>query len=211
MAESDKDPVPATKDPVTVKRPSRLRLPSKASQIPATEDPAIGEHATVRQATDTESEPNTQSGSLNVEEGVASYINDPAAAEIEAVIVEAAVTPEFEILEELGKEELETLNEVGKEELEATESTASSFAEAFWKFAADAASYSKESLDGGSELYADLLRAKSPATAIQIQTDYAKSAYVRFLKHLLKMNGIYWKLVEEALKPVGGRPAKAEA
>jgi hypothetical protein len=211
MAESDKHPVPAAEDPATVKRPSRSRRASAASQIPATADPATEETATVRQAADIEAEPNTQSGSLTVEEGVTGSINDPVAADIEAVIVEAAVTPEFEILEEIAKEELETLNEVGEEELEATESAASSLAEAFWTFTTDAASYSKESLDVGSELYGELLRAKSPATALQIQADYAKSAYVRFLKHLLKMNRIYWKLVEEALKPVGRGTVKAEA
>ena len=47
-----------------------------------------------------------------------------------------------------------------------------------------------------------LLGAKSVESAIQIQSEYAKSAYDTFVAQATKMSEIYAKLAAEAMKPV---------
>lgn len=183
--------------------------------VPRTETAPAEENPAPPESENTKIEWEKQPGSLPAAEEAVSrseYLEAGSQESIiEAVSIEAAVTPEFEILEEIGKESLDALDELGREGLEATESAASSFAKTLWAFVADTASYSKESFESGSELLGRLARAKNPAAAIQIQADYASSAYTRFLEHLLKMNELYWDVVEELSKRVSGKFAKAEA
>ena len=56
--------------------------------------------------------------------------------------------------------------------------------------------------DMRSAVVEKLLGAKSVETAIQIQTDYAKSAYEGFVAQATKINEMYVKLASEAFKPV---------
>lgn len=115
------------------------------------------------------------------------------------VIVEAALAEEFEILDEFGKEGLE-----------AVEEAANSLAGNFRKFAAETTSYSKEALDSRCAFAGELFRAKSLAAAIQIQIDFAKSAYVRRLAYLAKLSGLCWGLAGEAATRIEKAAAKAE-
>ena len=62
--------------------------------------------------------------------------------------------------------------------------------------------YSKKALPSSSATVEKLLGAKSVETAVQIQTDYAKSAYEGFVAQANKINEIYIKLATEAFKPV---------
>jgi Phasin protein len=106
-------------------------------------------------------------------------------------IVEAALTDDFEVLQELGDESLR-----------AAQSIASSYSGNFRMFAAEAANYSKTCAETRAAFAGALLSAKSLEKAIQLQNSYANSAYARFMAHLLKMNGLYWNLLGEAFKPV---------
>ena len=47
-----------------------------------------------------------------------------------------------------------------------------------------------------------LMGAKSVETAIQIQTDFAKTAYESFVAQVSKINQLFVKLATEAFKPV---------
>lgn len=116
-----------------------------------------------------------------------------------AAVLEAAISPEIEVLEELGMAELE-----------AAKVTASSLADSFRKFANETADYSRESLDVGFAFAGELRQAKSATAALQIQIDFAKSIYVRLLDHFVTMSGIYWRLVRGTSAPVGDAAAKAK-
>ena len=53
--------------------------------------------------------------------------------------------------------------------------------------------------------------AKSVETAIQIQTDFAKTAYEGFVAQVSKINQLFVKLATEAFKPVETALATAQA
>lgn len=124
---------------------------------------------------------------------------DGSAIDPVAGIVEAAVTEDFEVLEELGTEGLK-----------AAESAASSFAGNFQLFAAEAKDYSKTSMESRAAFLGALLGAKSLENAVQLQTSYIKSAAARYLAHLMKISGLYWTLLGEVSKTAGRAIAKPD-
>jgi hypothetical protein len=56
-----------------------------------------------------------------------------------------------------------------------------------------------------------LLGAKSLDSAVQIQTDYAKSSYETLVAQATKFGELYTSLAKEAFKPVEAVVAKAQA
>ena len=100
---------------------------------------------------------------------------------------------------------------IGKEQLEAATTAAASLAKGFQTIAAEATDYSKKSLESSSAYVEKLLGAKSLDTAIQIQSEYAKTAYEGFIAQATKMGELYSNLAKEAFKPVEGAIAKAQS
>jgi hypothetical protein len=160
----------------------------------AVEDPVVltedivpaGEEPGAVRVEEIQAETGTQSMASSFEESMAGPAIEPGAA-----IVEAAVTEDFEVLAE-----------IGKEGLKAAESIVSSFSGGFQIFATEAADYSKNCFESRAAFAGALLGAKSLETAVQLQAGYTKSAYARFLAHLMKMSGLYLKLLGEAGKPI---------
>jgi hypothetical protein len=87
-------------------------------------------------------------------------------------------------------------------------SAASSFAGSFQMFAAEATDYWNKSLESGSAFIEKLCGAKSLESAIQIQSDYAKSAYAEFVAYLVKMSDLYCNLFKQDSKPIEKAAAK---
>jgi hypothetical protein len=105
--------------------------------------------------------------------------------------------------------DLENLQKFGNGGGEAAASAASS-AGCFQMFADEATYYSKKSLESGSAFIEKLRAAKSLESAIQIQNDYAKSAYAEFLAYLVKMSDLYCKLFKRGATPIEKAAAKIE-
>lgn len=80
----------------------------------------------------------------------------------------------------------------------------------FQMFAAEATDYSKKSLEGGSDFIEKLRGAKSLESAIQIQSDYAKSAYAEFVAYLVKMSDLYCNLFKQGSTPIEKAAAKID-
>ena len=99
-------------------------------------------------------------------------------------------TPSFEDFQKFSKQQLEAVN------------TAT---------AAESSDYSKKAFVASSAVVEKLLGAKSVESAIQIQTEYAKSAYEGFVAQASKVNEIFVKLASEAFKPVETALAKVQA
>lgn len=132
------------------------------------------------------------------EEGMTESTIDPVAG-----IVEAAVTDDFEVLEELGTEGLL-----------AAKSAVNSYTASFQLFANEAKHYSKSCVESRAAFFGALLGAKSLESAVQLQTSYAKSAAARYLAHLMKISGLYWSFLGEVSKPAGrvlAKPDRAKA
>jgi Phasin protein len=106
--------------------------------------------------------------------------------------------------------DFENLQKLGNGGVKAAASAASSFAGSFQMFADEATDYSKKSLESGSAFIEKLRAAKSLESAIQIQSDYAKSAYAEFLAYLVKMSDLYCNLFKRGATPIEKAAAKIE-
>ena len=83
--------------------------------------------------------------------------------------------------------------------------------------AAETTDYSKKSFEKSRALFEKLMNVKKIDEAIQLQSDFAKSAYEDFLAHATKVGEMYSSLAKEAFKPinvaspVAAPPTKAQA
>jgi len=66
----------------------------------------------------------------------------------------------------------------------------------------EGADYTKKSVETRMALVEKLLGAKSLETVIQIQSEYAKSAYADFVAQATKMGELHSNLAKAAFKPV---------
>ncbi|MGH6818618.1 MAG: phasin family protein [Methylovirgula sp.] len=103
------------------------------------------------------------------------------------------------------------LQKFGKEQLEAASSVTASLAKGLQTIAAETTEFSKKSIEANSAYIERLLNAKSLDDTIQIQSEYAQSAYERLLAQITKIGELYASLAKEAFKPVEGALAKFQA
>jgi hypothetical protein len=99
----------------------------------------------------------------------------------------------------------------GKEQLEAVSASTSTLAKSWQAIAAETSDYSKKSIESGSAFLEKLLGAKSFDTAIQLQSEYAKTSYAGFIAQATKMSELYSALAKEAFKPVETAMAKVQS
>jgi phasin family protein len=99
--------------------------------------------------------------------------------------------PNFEDFQKFSKQQVEMVN-----------AATATLTKGLQEIAAESSDYSKKAFAASSAVVEKLLGAKSVETAIQIQTEYAKSAYEGFVAQASKMNEICVKLATEAFKPV---------
>jgi phasin family protein len=99
----------------------------------------------------------------------------------------------------------------GKEQLDAATTAASSLAKGLQTIAAEATDYSKKSMENSSAYIEKLLGANSLDSAIQIQSEFAKTSYEGFVAQMTKISELYSSLAKEAMKPVEGAIAKAQS
>jgi hypothetical protein len=67
--------------------------------------------------------------------------------------------------------------------------------------AVEVADYSKKSFEDGSAAFEKLIGAKSLERAIEIQSDYAKSAYEGFVAGATRIGELYADIAKETYKP----------
>jgi len=95
----------------------------------------------------------------------------------------------------------EDFQNFSKQQVEAATAFATTLTKGMQEIAAETTEYSKSSMTSGSEVVEKLLGAKTLESAIQIQTDFAKSAFEGFVAKTTKINEIFAKLATEAAKP----------
>jgi hypothetical protein len=99
----------------------------------------------------------------------------------------------------------------GKEHLNAVTASSSSFAKSWQAIAAESSEYAKESFENGSAFFEKLLGAKSFESALQIQSEYAKTFFEGLVEYVKKTGEIYSTLAKEAFKPVETAVTKVQA
>lgn len=75
--------------------------------------------------------------------------------------------------------------------------------------AAETTDYSKKSFEKSRVLFEKLFGVKKIDEAIQLQSDFAKSAYDDFLAYAAKIGETYSSLAKEAFKPINGASSVA--
>ena len=106
---------------------------------------------------------------------------------------------------------VEEIQKFGKQQFEAVAAATTSFSKGLQEIATETSDYSKKAIAANTSVVEKLLGAKNVETAIQIQTEFAKSAYEAFVAEATKLGELYAKLAKEAFKPIETAYVKAPA
>ena len=104
----------------------------------------------------------------------------------------------------------EDLQAVGKENVDATLKSFGALSKSGQAIAVELADYSKKAFQDGSAALEKLFGVKSLDKAIEVQTEYAKTAYEGFVAEATKLGELYTDLAKEAYKPFEGLYARAK-
>ena len=99
---------------------------------------------------------------------------------------------------------LDDVQKLGKDNVEATLKSFGATSKGFQAITAEVTSYSKKSFEDGTAALERLLGAKTLEKAIEVQSDYVKTAYEAFVTQATKMGELYADLAKEAYKPFEG-------
>ena len=102
------------------------------------------------------------------------------------------------------------IQKLGKDNVDIALKSADAVTKGFQAIAAETADYGKKSFEAGSSALEKLLGVKSLDKAIEVQTDYAKTAYEAFVAEATKIGALYSDLAKEAYKPFEVALAKAK-
>jgi phasin family protein len=104
---------------------------------------------------------------------------------------------------------LEDVQKLGKDNMDQAMKSFGSFSKGMQSLAVEMADYSKKSFEDSASTVEKLMSAKSVDKAMEIQTDYMKSAYEGFVAQATKVGELYADLAKDAYKPLEGMVAKA--
>jgi phasin family protein len=107
--------------------------------------------------------------------------------------------------------QFEDLQKISKDQMEQLSTTAASVARGFQALATETTDYSKRSLESTSAFFEKFVGVKSMDTAIQLQSEFAKSQFEGFVAQANKVGEIYKDIAKEAFKPVESAFAKGTA
>jgi phasin family protein len=106
---------------------------------------------------------------------------------------------------------VEEIQKFGKQQFEAVTAATTSLSKGLQEIASETTDYSKKALAANTSVVEKLLGAKNVETAVQIQSEFAKSAYESFVAEVTKLGELYAKLAKEAFKPMESAYVKAPA
>lgn len=103
---------------------------------------------------------------------------------------------------------LEDMQKFGKDNMDAAMNSFGALTKTGQAIATEFADYSKKSFEDGTKVMEKLIGAKSLDKAIEIQTDYVKTAYEGFVAQATKIGELYGDLAKETYKPFESYAAK---
>jgi hypothetical protein len=106
-------------------------------------------------------------------------------------------------------QKFEEIQKLGKENLEAVTAAFGTQQKSVQAIATEVADYSKKALEAGSAAVEKLAGVKTFDKAIEVQTEFAKSAYEGYVAHATKVGELVTEMAKEAFKPLEGVIAKA--
>ena len=102
----------------------------------------------------------------------------------------------------------EDFQKLGKDNMDTCMKQFGTVSKGWQAIATEVADYSKKSFEHGTTTLESLLGAKSLEKAIEIQSDYVKTAYEGFVAQSSKLGELYTDLAKETYKPLEGMIAK---
>jgi hypothetical protein len=106
---------------------------------------------------------------------------------------------------------VDEMQQLGKGNMDAATESFGVASKGVQTFATEVANYSNRSLQGHMEAMGKLMAAKSPDQAMQVQTEYVKSAYESFVAQGTKITELYSNLCKDCYKPfadvIGNKPS----
>jgi hypothetical protein len=102
----------------------------------------------------------------------------------------------------------DSVTQLGKEQFEAVSAAAAAVTKGWQSIAAETTDYSKKSFEKGRILAEKLIGVKKIDEAIQLQSDFAKTAYEDFLAEATKIGELYTNIAKEAFKPFESAASK---
>ena len=103
----------------------------------------------------------------------------------------------------------EDMQKLGKDNAEATMKTLSAFSKSVQAITAELTDYSKKAFQDGAAATEKLMGAKSLEKAVEVQSDYLKTAYEGFVSQTAKLGQLYSDLAQETYKPFESYVSKA--
>jgi hypothetical protein len=103
---------------------------------------------------------------------------------------------------------IEEIQQYGKEHFESVAASAQTLQGGFQAIATAYGDYTKKSFEDGKAFFEKLAGVKSLDKAIEVQTEYAKSAYETFVAESQKIAALHADLAKQAYKPLEGLVAK---
>ncbi len=97
---------------------------------------------------------------------------------------------------------LDSVQKLGKDQFEAVSAAAAAVTKGWQSIAAETTDYSKKSFEKSRVLAEKLIAVKKLDEALQLQSDYAKSAYEDFLAEATKLGELYTSMAKEVFKPI---------
>ena len=104
----------------------------------------------------------------------------------------------------------EDLQQVGKDNVDIALKSFGALSKGGQAIAVEVADYSKKAFEDGTAALEKLFGVKSFEKAIELQTEYAKSAYEGFVAKASKIGELYADLAKESCKPFESLLAKSK-
>jgi len=105
---------------------------------------------------------------------------------------------------------LEDLQQVGKDNMDSALKCWGALSKGTQAIAVEMADYSKKTFEDGTAALEKLFGVKSLDKAIEVQTEFAKTAYEGFVTEATKLGELYADLAKETYKPFEAMLAKAK-
>jgi len=100
------------------------------------------------------------------------------------------------------------IQKFGKDSMDMAMTTFGAWSKGAQAIMAEMVDYSKKSAEGSAAAWEKLISAKSPEKAMEVHTEYLKSAYEGFVAEATKLGEMYSDLAKEAYKPFEGTLGK---
>jgi hypothetical protein len=104
---------------------------------------------------------------------------------------------------------IDELQQFGKDNMDATMKSFGSMSKSWQAIAAEVTDYSKKVFEQGTAATEKLLGAKSFEKAVEVQTEYAKSAYEGFVAEATKLGELYSDLARDMYRPYESQLGKS--